>query len=51
MDVGRVEKRGTSLEEEGSREKIYRETAKVKGHLKGTMGNYYSRIFLKYIHV
>jgi hypothetical protein len=35
----------------GIREGIWGGTAKTKGHLRGCMKTYYSRSFLKYIHI
>ena len=33
------------------RQGIYKQTCKIKSHLRGSMKTYYSRIFLKYTHI
>ena len=39
-------------EKEGNvRQGIYKQTCKVKSHVRGGMKTYYSRIFLKYTHI
>lgn len=44
---------GSHEEEKGRGYKngIYKQTSKIKSHLRGGMKNYYSRIFLKYIRI